>query len=576
MAELLKQQVSLTVLRVRVVDAATSFTADVSGASTLAPAVTATPRVMCELQITGKTEERGFASPAGESNLSSSRRGRRANLATVDDSEAALRTVAQWNFAAQEVQLPVEFTDATRFRDKATRSGEFMADITRAFATKVFSEFRVDTFERLASTKSWLPSGKPTLPSAMTRQLVTLLPLLMHEGDCLWLEFAEPAGYLPLLPWEEMLRPATAVPILRLSPHAVKAVSPDRELSVVLCVTVPSKEWLPTVDHLASLARAIRLSLPERSSLHVFADDLCHAPFAAANEKVGSDDDQGRRIKLYPLPGPQPRSAPEKEKLPEQPWMAWLVASLAGRAVDIVHCLSPGMLLPDHARLVIARDATPYQPPSSSPLATEAVTGRALNYVTPLEHSDLLTSLGAWASIFSAPGTGPWVVESRKGLRTFVDQFARVRPGVAAFHDLETDPACEALAQTYRFIIGDPSIPAATSSSVSVYCHPARATPVAALPSSEHNDLMSQFAKVEQAMQSVAAASGPLPAWLAATQRIVEQAVARVADPKELDSPAARGVASALKYVEQMLVERVQPFTSQKTESASGLEEKRP
>jgi len=223
---------------------------------------------------------------------------------------------------------------------------------------------------------------------------------------------------------------------------------------------------------------------------------------------------------------------------------------------------------------VIARDATTPQPSVSTPVVTEgAATGRALNYITPLEHSDLLTSLGAWAAIFSAPATGGWVVESRQGLRVFVDQFARVRPGVAAFHDLQADPACDALAKTYRFIIGDPSIPAATSSSVSVYCHPARATSAPAAPSSEHSDLMRQFAKVEEAIQSIAAASGPLPAWLASTQRIVEQAVARVADPKELDSAAARGVASALKYVER-LVERVQPVTSQQSETARGPDER--
>ena len=474
MAEpLLKQEVSLTVLKVRLLEAPLSSAGDVAVETTTGQPSPSDPSVLCELEVTGNAEERGFAPAAAHpTTRSTSRRKRGTSRPTYaeceDVSTVASRIVAQWSFAAEEIQVPLQFTDAKQFRDKPSVAGEVIANFTRAAVGRIFSEFRADAFERFASIRSWLPSGKPTLPSAMARELNSLLPSLLQERDCLWLELAEPIGYLPLLPWEELLRSVTSAPILRLSPHSIKAVSPERELSAVLCVTVPSREWLPSVDHLTSLARAICQSLPERSTLHVFADDLCHALFAAANEKLGNDDDQGRHIKFWPLPIEQPGSGPENENRSEQPWMTWLTASLAGRAVDIVHCLCPGMLLPDHARLVIARDAAP---PLlvSAPSATEgAATGRALNYISPSEHSELLTTLGAWAAIFSAPAAGQWMVESRQGIRVFVDQFARARPGVAVFHDLEADPACEALAETYRFIIGDSSVPAATSSSVSV------------------------------------------------------------------------------------------------------------
>jgi hypothetical protein len=575
MSELLKQEVSLTVLKIRL--ETPNSTSDVAVETSSQPAPSG-PRVLCELEVTGNAEDRSLApatTPLTPESASRRKRGtgRPTHEECEDSAVAPTRIVAQWSFAAEEMQIPIEFTDVQQLRDKPGLAGALIANLTRAAVMTIFPEFKADAFERLAAITSWIPSGKPTLPSTMTRQLATLLPPLLHESDCLWLELAEPVGYLPLLPWEELLRPVTSAPILRLSPHSVKASSSQGELSVALCLTVPSKDWLPPVDQLTSLARAICLSLPPRSTVHVFADDICHAPFSTVTEKW-SNDDQGRCLKLYPLPVGQSGSGLEKETRSEQPWMTWLTSSLEGHAVDILHCVCPGMLRPDHARLVIARDATPPQPLLTPLEPTEGTaTGRALNYITPFEHGDSLTALGAWAAIFSAPATGKWVVESRQALRVFVDQFARVRPGVAAFHDLDSDPACNALAESYRFIIGDPSIPASTSPSVSVYCHPASATTATAAPASETNDLMRQFARVEEAIQSIAAASGPMPAWLASTQRIVEQAVARVADPKTLDGAAARGLASALEYVEQ-LVAQVPPATSQQSESAGNPRER--
>jgi hypothetical protein len=576
---LLKQEVSLTVLKVRLLEGPPSSIGDVAAETTTSEAVPGL-RILCELEVTGKAEERGFTPLAGNpTSGSTSRRKRGTSRPSYDEWEESpsptIRTVAQWSFAAEEMQLPVHFGEAERFREKPTLAGGFIADIARVAVTKLLPEFRVDTLERFASTKTWLPSGKPALPSTMTRQLVTLLPSLMHDGDCLWLDLAEPAGYLPLLPWEEMLRLATSAPILRLSPHSVKALSSNLEQSVVLCLTVPSNTWIPTKDQLVALARAIRKSLPKGSKLHVFADDLCHVPFAAAMEAVGSADDQGRVIILYELPGSPPENAPEKEKLSEQPWMEWIMTSLSGRAVDIVHCCSPGVLYTDHARAVIARNAVQRKASDQASSTDESVTGRPLRYITPLEHSNLLTSLGAWGAIFSAPPRGDSVASSRQGLRLFVDQLARLRPGVVTFHDFATDPTCDALASTYEFMIGDPSKVASTSPSVTVYCHPARATAAASAPSLLPNELMKQYARIEETIQSVIASSGPLPAWVAATQRIVEQAVSRAAitDANDSHDAVVRGVASALQYIEEMISKQMHTDVSPQSEPASTPQE---
>jgi len=556
MSELLKREASFTVLRVRLsetrdISSSTppaSSTGDTSVISTEAasaqsspPAVmTSAPRVTCELEVTGNAHDRGLALPAGHAT------DLRADLSIA-------RTVAQWNFAAAEVQLPVQFTDAVRFRDRPNLAGELMANFTRAAVATIFAEFKADALERYASTKNWLPSGKPMLPSTMMQQLKNLLPSLLGENDSLWLELADSAGYLSLLPWEEMLQSVTSAPTLRLSPHSLKALSPNRELSVVLCVTVPAREWLPSIDQLTALARSIRESLPARSKLHVFADDVCHDAFAAATKAISSDD-QGRAIMLYDLPGSAPGNDAEKENPCDQPWMNWIMNSLSGCAVDIVHCFSPGLLFPDHPRLVISRDANARV---VSGEASAAV--RLLGYVTPLEHNDMLTSLGAWAAIFSAPLGGPESAQSRLGLRLFVDRLARLRPGVAVFHDFEADPKCESLAQTYKFMIGDSAIQPAKTTSVVIYCHPARATnvPAQTLPGSD--ELMKQYAKVEEKIQSAIEQPGPTPVWVAATQRIVEQAMSSIASvgAKEPDNAAVRGVVSALKHVDEMLAEQL-------------------
>jgi hypothetical protein len=143
------------------------------------------------------------------------------------------------------------------------------------------------------------------------------------------------------------------------------------------------------------------------------------------------------------------------------------------------------------------------------------------------------------------------------------------------FHDFEADPACDALASTYEFMIGDPSKVASTSPSITVYCHPARATAAASATSLLPNELMKQYARIEETIQSAIATSGPLPAWVAATQRIVEQAVSRVAitDGNDSHDAVVRGVASALQYVEEMISKQTQTDVSPPGKAASTPQE---
>ena len=232
MNELLKRDISLTVLKIRLLDASAT-SAPASGADATAnQTLTPNQRIFCELQVTGNAEERGLVAPTTQAtNRAPSRRKRSSSHPTYEAGEndtpgSLSRTLAQWSFAPEEIQLPVNYSAAMLFRDKPGLLGGWLATGARLAVSKLLDEIRVDALERLACGASWLPSGEPTLPSSMTRQLQRLLPSVMREGDSLWLELAEPVGYLPLLPWEKMLRPVTSAPILRVSPHTVRPRRP--------------------------------------------------------------------------------------------------------------------------------------------------------------------------------------------------------------------------------------------------------------------------------------------------------------------------------------------------------------
>src|SRR5688500_17769793 len=102
MSERLKREVSLTLLRIRVLD-------DDAGAAAASrdaknPTTMLNQRISCELQVTGNAEDRGLvAQSAPTSNRPLSRR--KSSSLRSDDSLAASepvqlsRTLAQWSYA---------------------------------------------------------------------------------------------------------------------------------------------------------------------------------------------------------------------------------------------------------------------------------------------------------------------------------------------------------------------------------------------------------------------------------------------------------------------------------------------
>ena len=84
MMEMLKREISLTVLKVRMLDTDAS-SAPTSRDATANQTLTPNQRIFCELQVTGNAEERGLVAPAAPAtNRAASRRKNTANRASYE------------------------------------------------------------------------------------------------------------------------------------------------------------------------------------------------------------------------------------------------------------------------------------------------------------------------------------------------------------------------------------------------------------------------------------------------------------------------------------------------------------
>jgi hypothetical protein len=518
--------------------------------------------VTFEVQLIGDPTSRRLASVYGSS------------METQADSPMPRATVLRFTLTAQEIGLPFEPAVTINAIDRSANALTARAGAVFEHAvSKVFGEWRADSIIRFARARTWVPSPRLTLPPHAARQLADVFARVLREDEPLWLEFQDPVGYLPLVPWEDVLRRATRSPVLRLSPHALQPVTPRSDFTIVLAVSVPSSRRLPATGALRAFFQAIHAALPERSVVHVFADALAYPAFATA---IGSMVYAGG-IVLHAPPGLEPRSPsppaatddaaaasdPGNDTLAraesnarlvrEHPWVAWMTRELRGHAADIVHWISPGAF-PDEGLLVATDPAE--SPPEDA--RKRPGTGRSFRFVPVPALADFLTLVGAWGAIFTALGDAP--TRSLLGLRITTDRMARHRPGVAALHDLTDDPASLALGDLYRFLLGGYDVAMPHRAGALAYTHPALtgaasiAPRNASAPSDASTAMLDAYRGVAQAAQSILDQSGPTPGWVAATQRIAEQSASRFVSAGSVGDPAAlRGVADALAVLQQVL-----------------------
>jgi hypothetical protein len=331
-------------------------------------------------------------------------------------------------------------------------------------------------------------------------------------GTPLWIHLVKPYGYLGMLPWERLLQQELGVPLLRLPDFVVQ---PPREtpstLDVLLCSSVPvAKEDFPVVEQLAVLVERLRDAVPRRTRFHVFTDGQVVDQARSAFERRGL---LGTTVTIYPPDQARAYAVPETDSdLPDRsdrlsnPWLLWMRQALAGRSIDVAHFVCHGYLAHDRGALALAE----------SPLVNQDA-GSA-RFVGTAELRSFLTQIGAWSSIFSSPPRN----YSEMGLRQLADTIAQLRPGPVVHHEIALDQEGAALAGAYKLLFsGTPEQPP-PSPALFIYCQPFRVKTFGAATRGLTARSAPPVDRVPE-LDAYYAASENVPAWVAASERYVEE-----------------------------------------------------
>lgn len=354
------------------------------------------------------------------------------------------------------------------------------------------------------------------IPEYIVQGLRDLLHSDSFAGQPLWLHLAKPAGYLPLVPWEQLLQPALDVPMLRIPDFlSDPPTESPYKLEVALVSSVPEVvEQFPIVDHLYQIATKILQSVTRRTTVHIFTDRVVGEPL---RQRLEGDGLIGSSIQVHDPAGAAAYAIPEAtEQIVdptgriENPWLLWMLDALKGRSIDIVHCLTHGYFGRERGALALAE----------SPLADGPQ--RIARFVGPAQLSLFLNRIGAWSVFFSSPEQN----YSEMGLRLLADTVAQHRPGPVAHHEVRLDPSCDAVAAAYRFLCGlDHQSPPA-SPALFLYCHPSRLAPslltgleglAQATPQPKG---LSVYSSAPELL--IGNEDGP-PTWVASAERYIEQ-----------------------------------------------------
>jgi hypothetical protein len=360
----------------------------------------------------------------------------------------------------------------------------------------------------------------PRLPSDFVKELSALLP--SASDTPLWIKFGSLAGYLRLMAWDAVLRSVIDRPVLRL----IDLESPlprelDSTLEVVLCASEPkAKLGFSEVNVLTTIARSI-LSADTRNEvrIHIFADG------ANYEELSKSLEDLGDKVCVYRPPEyARGRAAVMGRALPREitnAWLRWIAQSLS-RPVDVVHFVCHGYLTSEQGWLAVA------ETPSKN------VDEEWSRFVGSGELDSFLVQVGAWSMVLSSRPHN----FSVSGLRLLANQMCEDGCRSALLHDLAADDDCAQLKSAYNFLYHPGPDLAPDGAALSIYCHPSLVkvgTKAGALVRGIARSLPDQFGFTipDDVTDAVATGvgdalqryrqEGGVPAWLATTQRYVEQ-----------------------------------------------------
>lgn len=385
------------------------------------------------------------------------------------------------------------------------------------------------TLQDLGLSEAIRPESPPqlVLPLQVAEGLRDGIAAMNPEADRpLWLNLVRPYGSLGMLPWERVLGPLVARPVLRLPDFLER---PRENPAVLQCAVVFDPPPRVAVEkarlQIQSIVEGL-LEVPSRAKItvHVFTT-------AAWFDRLGpiSADD---RVTLHPPQNAAAHaraSASQLEQLPlAQLWLDWICAALGGRAIDALHFVGRAVAGDTRTGLLI----------SNSPLPDPDNDTMALALISIAAIGSALTRLGAWAAIFSPPPD-----ESVGRAMAYVaDAFARSRPCVVLYHPAGPDDR-ESVRASLHFLL-DPGVaqPPAMSDGF-IYCQPAAVVAHADFKDKVLRGVLRQnaalggraVAALDRARAGAASipvigpifgSQGPTeaPTWASATQRYIENA----------------------------------------------------
>lgn len=340
------------------------------------------------------------------------------------------------------------------------------------------------------------------LPDGVSDGIQKTLASVNYDGP-VWLHMVKPYGALAAVPWERLLAPI-GNPVLRL-PDALadRAGEAPRTLDVVLCASRPiSEEAFNIPGHIAAIAeRIVGAVSARRVRINVFADLECLRELQGLLSRSGLteqvilwDPHESASYKAVR----RERSSRDRAMPVTSPWLLWMLESMRGQSVDVVHFLCHGFLAENSGALAFAQSPVQNDDPAWS------------RFVGGGELARFLLHLGAWSVAFTSPERN----YSEMGLRLIADEFAQVRPGPVLYHEYREDTTFEQLAEACRLLYGNHLEPVRPMPAIALCCQPALvANRRAARPPAARRR---RGAVRESTVQEP-------PAWVASAQRFVEQ-----------------------------------------------------
>jgi len=370
--------------------------------------------------------------------------------------------------------------------------------------------------------------------------------VVQENGQPLWLSFAQPSGYLPVVPWELLLQSRLKVPILRLSYTELQPVVSSASRDIVVCFSFPAAkvrcQSLQPPEVIHYYFDHIPENIRQYSTFHVFAD---------AGFQYVLNDVRARhadyKIQIYDpalasrYEVPEPNSTPESSTVElESPWLLWMRNAMGSVSADLVHFFCHGYLGREDGFLCF----------SQSPLRNDDELYS--RFVGARQICTFLDQVGAWSVAFSSqPGN-----YSVAGLRLLQDQMARIRPGPVLFHDMLLDPMAISLNQAYQYAYAIEEAHAPESPAITLYCHPDWAMPVTEDVSEQ---LLNQLTLAGR-MSNVFKSAENTPSWLASGQRALERSLSQLLSTGTQNEILQSGKAAALKFTADVLLRHALKF----------------